>query len=368
MVKQSQIAVKIIFSFLILLLAQMAGGFIYAAEPAEDQYFININKATAEKGYTIKALAGQFSLILPKGILKDATGVAIKRVDEPMDLPWQLEKLSQIYQYELLNKASYNGKKPLIIEMKYDQASDYYKQIYFYDNNYSSWRPLPCKEIFAKNFVRCEISFNFARLAVFANPNTLVIGRASWYSYKKGDFTASPDFPKGSKLRVYNLDNGKFVDVIVNDFGPERKLHPDRAVDLEKTAFSKIASLKKGTIKVRVELISLGAKPERLFGISNQGARNEPVVTAKAAVLLDEQTGDILWQKNATSTLPLASLTKLVAIKVFLDTRPSLNSLVTYSVKDEEYNYEYVNKWESARLKLQNGDTLTIEDLLYAAF
>ncbi|KKR91693.1 MAG: Penicillin-binding protein [Candidatus Falkowbacteria bacterium GW2011_GWA2_41_14] len=370
MARQSQISVKIIFSFLILLLAQMAGGFIYAAEPArqeENSFFININKATTEKGYAIKPFGGLFNLILPKGILKDASGVAIKKVDEPMDLPWQLEKLSEIYQYELFNKAAYNGKKPLIVEMKYNQPSDYYKQIYFYDNNYLSWRPLPCKEIFAKSLVRCEIFFSFARLAVFANPNTLVIGRASWYSYKKGDFTASPDFPKGSKLRVYNLDNGKFVDVIVNDFGPERKLHPDRAVDLEKTAFSKIASLKKGTIKVRVELISLGAKPERLFGISNQGARNEPVVTAKAAVLLDEQTGDILWQKNATSTLPLASLTKLVAIKVFLDTRPSLNSLVTYSVKDEEYNYEYVNKWESARLKLADGDILTVEDLLYAA-
>jgi D-alanyl-D-alanine carboxypeptidase len=56
-----------------------------------------------------------------------------------------------------------------------------------------------------------------------------------------------------------------------------------------------------------------------------------------------------------------------VAIKVFLDTRPTLNSQVAYSVKDEEYNYEYVNKWESARLKLEDGDTLTIEDLLYAA-
>lgn len=370
MVRQSQILVRIIIFFLILLLAQAASSFVYAAEPAgqeENLFFININKATAEKGYTIKALAGQLSLILPKGILQDATGVAIKRVEEPMDLPWQLEKLSQIYQYELLNPASYDGKKPLIIEMKYDQASDYYKQIYFYDKNHGSWRPLSCKEIFTKSLVRCEISFSFARLAVFSNSNALTIGKASWYSYKKGNFTASPDFPKGSKLRVFNLENGKFVDVIVNDFGPERKLHPDRVVDLEKTAFSKIASVKKGTIKVRVELLSLGAKPERLFGISDQGAKNQPTVTAKSAVLINEQTGDILWQKDADQSRPLASLTKLIAIKVFLDTRPSLNRIVTYSVKDEEYNYEYVKKWESARLKLADGDTLTLEDLLYAA-
>ncbi|MDO8668033.1 MAG: RlpA-like double-psi beta-barrel domain-containing protein [bacterium] len=370
MVRQSQIFAKIIVFFLILLLAQMAGGFIYASEPAaqdENSFFININKATADKGYAIKALAGQFSLSLPKGILKDATGVEIKKVNEDMDLPWQLEKLSEIYQYEIINKTAYDGKKPLTVEIKYNQASYYYKQVYFYDKNYSSWRPLSCKEIFDKSSVRCEVPFNFARLAVFANPNVLAIGKASWYSYKKGNFTASPDFPKGSKLRVYNLDNGKFVDVVVNDFGPERKLHPDRVVDLEKTAFSKISNIKQGTIKVRVELISLGVKSERLFGISNQGAKNQPVITAKSAIVMDEQTGDILWQKNATSTLPLASLTKLVAIRAFLDTRPSLNKIVAYSIRDEEYNYEYVNKWESARLKLADGDTLTIEDLLYAA-
>jgi len=82
---------------------------------------------------------------------------------------------------------------------------------------------------------------------------------------------------------------------------------------------------------------------------------------------MDEGTGEILWQKNATSTLPLASLTKLIAVKVFLDASPTLNSQVTYSIKDEEYNYEYVNKWESARLNLADGDSLTIENLLYAA-
>ena len=356
--------------FLILLLALMAGGFVNAeagALAAESRYYLNINKETAGKGYIVKAFAGLINLTLPKGALKEASGLEIKKVEEIMDLPWQLVKLSEIYQYEIFNKAAYDGKKPLLVEIKYNQNSNYYKQVYFYDKNYSSWRPLNCQENFSKSTIRCEIPFNFARLAVFSNPNVLTVGKASWYSYKKGDFTASPDFPKGSKLRVSNLENGKSVVVVVNDFGPERKLHPDRVVDLEKTAFKKIAGAKQGIINVRVDLLSLGAKGERLFGLSGQGAKSEPVVTAKAAVLMNEKTGEVLWQKNSTSTLPLASLTKLVAIKVFLDTRPSLNKIITYSVKDEEYNYEYVNKSESARLKLNDGDTLTQEDLLYAA-
>ena len=348
----------------------MAGGFIYAGESqalAENQYYININKETAAKGYEVKAFSGWFKLILPKEVLKHASGVQINRLDQAMDLPWQLDKLSHIFQYELLNKSAYDGAKPLTVEIKYDQASDYYKQIYFYDKNYSSWRPLGCREIVKENSVRCNVSFNFARLAVFANPEARVIGQASWYSYKKGGFAASPDFPKGSKLRVVNLANGKFVEVVVNDFGPNKRLHPDRPVDLVKEAFKKIASLSQGVIRVRVEPLKIAPSSGRLLGISGTGARSEPSISSKAAVVINEKTGEILWQKNATSVLPLASLTKLVAIKVFLDTRPSLNKIVAYSLKDEEYNYQYAKKWESARLNLKDGDSLTLADLFYAA-
>jgi rare lipoprotein A len=375
---QSQLAIKLAIFFLILISVVSAGAFVYAAEDESltgnqyfnhdlNHYFLNINQTTAAKGYVIKAFAGQFSLTLPKGVLQQATGVEIKRIDQVMDLPWQLAKLSQIYQYEILNKVAYDGKKPLLVEMKYEQDANYYKQIYFYDKNHGSWRPLACRELLSNGSVRCNIPFAFARLAIFANPNALVVGQASWYSYKKGNYAASPDFPKGSKLKVTNLANGKSVEVVINDFGPERKLYPDRVVDLEKTAFQKIAGVKQGIIKVRVEPISIKDVGERLLGLSRRGAKNEPAVLAKSAVLMEEQTGEILWQKDAISIRPLASLTKLVAIRVFLDTRPSLNKVMTYSLKDEEYNYEYVNKWESAKLKLKDGDTLTTEDLLYAA-
>ena len=69
----------------------------------------------------------------------------------------------------------------------------------------------------------------------------------------------------------------------------------------------------------------------------------------------------------ATATLPLASLTKLVAIKVFLDTKPNLNTVVAYSEQDEKYNYEYCKPWESAKLALKEGETLTVENLVYAS-
>ncbi len=37
-----------------------------------------------------------------------------------------------------------------------------------------------------------------------------------------------------------------------------------------------------------------------------------------------------------------------------------------YKYQDEEYNYNYVNKWESARVRLDEGDKLTVNDLIYS--
>jgi rare lipoprotein A len=58
--------------------------------------------------------------------------------------------------------------------------------------------------------------------------------------------------PLGSKIRVTNVDNGKSVDVTVNDRGPFVK---GRIVDLSKSAFSSIGSLSSGVISVQLVVI-----------------------------------------------------------------------------------------------------------------
>lgn len=63
---------------------------------------------------------------------------------------------------------------------------------------------------------------------------------------------ASNVYKLGSKLRVTNLENGKTVEVRVTDTGPFRL---PKVVDLSKAAFSQIASLKQGIIRVLVEEI-----------------------------------------------------------------------------------------------------------------
>ena len=78
-------------------------------------------------------------------------------------------------------------------------------------------------------------------------------GGASWYAWTGTMAAANPWLPKGSYVKVTNLDNGKSVIVIINDRGP---FVPGRIIDLDKVAFQKIASIGAGVITVKMEEIA----------------------------------------------------------------------------------------------------------------
>ncbi|MBI5655097.1 RlpA-like double-psi beta-barrel domain-containing protein [Candidatus Uhrbacteria bacterium] len=91
-----------------------------------------------------------------------------------------------------------------------------------------------------------------ARLVVV--PRGMRSGEATWYKYKAGMFAASPDFPKGTKLRV--AVKGKpenSIIITVNDYGPDRRLFPSRVIDLDSVAFKKLSPLSAGKLQVTVE-------------------------------------------------------------------------------------------------------------------
>src|SRR3989338_8244372 len=130
MVRQSQMFVRIIVFFLILLLAQAAGGFVYATEAGEltenRLYFINLDKPTIAKGYTVSAFNDTIKLSLTPDILSEPTGVDVIELNEVIDNPWRLERISKVYQFEFRNKSAYDNKKPFYIQFSYDQASNFY--------------------------------------------------------------------------------------------------------------------------------------------------------------------------------------------------------------------------------------------------
>lgn len=338
-------------------------------QPVNHGFHVNLDAGTIAKGYTVAAFNDEIKLSLVPGILSSSTAVDVLHLQEEIASPWQLEKISEIYQFEFRNKAAYDNHKAFYIQFKYNQADQRRKQVFYFDKNYDGWRPLPTRDFPDENFVRSLIHLPFARIAVFAYPHTLADGRASWYAHKTGNFAASPDYPDNSRLRVYNKANGKFVDVVVNDHGPDRKAFPDRAIDLEKSAFARIASLGEGVIDVVVEPLYIAPEKSIVTQIEDDVAVSSVFkISALSGVILDEETGDVLWGKDEKTPLPIASLTKMLAMKVFLETNPDLDEIVKYSTNDRELNYEFCErKYSVAYLDLAEGQEISVRNLLYSS-
>ncbi len=79
-------------------------------------------------------------------------------------------------------------------------------------------------------------------------------------------------------------------------------------------------------------------------------------ITAQAAAVLDEESGLILWQKNAKTQRSIASITKLMTALVFLQHNPGWDTQVTMQASDENYD----NK-----ANIYRGETVTAKDLFY---
>lgn len=352
-------------SLLLILVAVL--NFSWPLLPALGQS-VDVNPSASTQwasGVDQSAVLESFKIIAPAKALKAKTSIKLDNLGSTFEWPWNYEPLSPVYQFDFSDKgASYDRVQPLHLEIAYGASNNYYKQIFFYDSGQKKWRALPSTDDPVKKVVTADIHLPYARVAVLYNDQILTVGQASWYRHKGGLFAASPDFKAGTILRVTNLENGKAVTVVVNDYGPDRKLHPNRVVDLDAVAFAKIASTKSGLIKVKIET-------QKLISISDQEKINPsgslPSLSSRSAVIFSEKDGSILFNKNASTTAPLASLTKLIAAQVFLETKPTLSEEVAYSVKDENYNYQYCKPWESARLRVAEGETMTIENLLYAA-
>lgn len=117
------------------------------------------------------------------------------------------------------------------------------------------WREIPSENAVDKSKMLVSIPAGTTYFAVFSDDRVLEVGVASWYNYKNCHCAASPDYPKGTKLKVTNIKTGDAVEVVVNDFGPDRSQHPDRVIDLDRAAFEHLANPRVGLIRVKVEKI-----------------------------------------------------------------------------------------------------------------
>ena len=81
-------------------------------------------------------------------------------------------------------------------------------------------------------------------------------------------------------------------------------------------------------------------------------------IRSKAALAVDIEKGEILFEKNMEKLLPIASLTKLMTALVFLEQNPNLDDTATITRSDAKF---------AGRSRLRVGETLTLKDLLHAS-
>jgi D-alanyl-D-alanine carboxypeptidase len=81
-------------------------------------------------------------------------------------------------------------------------------------------------------------------------------------------------------------------------------------------------------------------------------------IRAKAALAVDVEKGEILFEKNMEEQLPIASLTKLMTALVFLEQNPNLDDTTKVTLSDARF---------AGRSRLWVGEAATLKDLLHTS-
>ena len=89
---------------------------------------------------------------------------------------------------------------------------------------------------------------------------------------------------------------------------------------------------------------------------------NQPAVNARAALVMDAQTGEVLFSKNTNVALPIASITKLMTAVVISDARLNMSEKITLQQADFS-----CSGCKSSSSTLRAGDSMNrAEALLFA--
>jgi rare lipoprotein A (peptidoglycan hydrolase) len=97
---------------------------------------------------------------------------------------------------------------------------------------------------------------------------------ANGEKFDKNDLTAAhPTLPMGTKTTVTNLDNGKSVDVRINDRGPHFK---GRDIDVSQGAAKKLGITKSGIAPVKIETELPSSKTPTSSESSSASKENRP--------------------------------------------------------------------------------------------
>lgn len=169
----------------------------------------------------------------------------LERKDYVLPDNWQVA--SEIYSYQI-GSASASIQPKINVQFNLNTAWPQLKRIFAYNEKKGVFEEQN-SETLSEYEVKSSFSSPRGIVVVLVDMSKLEFGDASWYKYKNCNCVASPDYPKGTLLKVKNLENSKEIVVKVNDFGPIRAIFPKRVIDLDKVAFKKLGILSSGILK-----------------------------------------------------------------------------------------------------------------------
>lgn len=104
--------------------------------------------------------------------------------------------------------------------------------------------------------------------------------------------------------------------------------------------------------------------PDELNGESTDTAGDAPTfqVDAKAAILIEAETGTVLYAFNENESLPIASITKIMTMLLIMEALDSGK----IKTSDTTTVSAYASKMGGSQVYLKEGETFTVEELLKA--
>lgn len=203
----------------------------------------------------LSSIDGRFSLEVTSDMI---TGPARMEVTthsaDSLPIPTGATLLGKIYEFRVQQQSVLTENPRFRIWLSWTEPVSTSVDLYYWNETAEQWMSLFGFGLSGEQKLTSVLPSGFAKIAVMAGPKFMSEGQASWYKYKNCDCAASPDYAKGTMLKVTRLDDPtRSVVVRVNDWGPERDKHPDRVIDLDYVAFQKIGNPRGGLVGVRVE-------------------------------------------------------------------------------------------------------------------
>ncbi len=139
----------------------------------------------------------------------------------------------------------------------------------------------------------------------------------------------------------------------------ERRIEnsPKKVVSSKRKVFKKVASTRQKSAQ-RADIIPSKPSFGQIAGL--HGSHDSLALKSSVALVVDQETNEVLFSKNDQAVLPIASLTKLMTGLLVSEARLPMNEIITISQDDVD-----TEKGSSSRLQV--GTQLSRGELLHLA-